>query len=108
MLQECREAVRKHLGIEKRMEVENSLEGFKDLIERMIKANTKIQHQVTLLQKDKEDAQQQFNITSNEIQKIHEQTSMTMVTEYNNLKGFRQNVEKVSKQATVLNSVVSD
>jgi hypothetical protein len=88
--------------------MESPLVGFKDLVERMIKANTKNQQQVELLQKEKEDIQQQYHLAMTDNQRIQEQTTTIMVTEYNNLKGLRKNVEEVTKRATMLNSVVSN
>jgi hypothetical protein len=45
MLQECREEVRQHEGTKQMPEVQNSLEGFKELIGRLIKISTKHQQQ---------------------------------------------------------------
>jgi SAM-dependent MidA family methyltransferase len=55
ILQECREAVRLHEGIEKIPEAQNPLAGFKELIERLIKTSTEYQQQVVTLQKEKEE-----------------------------------------------------
>jgi len=90
------------------IEVEEPLEGFKDLIERIIKANTKNQQQVALLQTKKDEAWWQYNIASTMIHRINEQLSTVIVTQYNNLKGFWKKVDGIAKQATFLNSVVSE
>jgi hypothetical protein len=80
MLQECREKVIKHLGIEKLPEMESPLAGFKDLVERLITTNTKNQQQVELLQKEKEDIQQQYHLARTDNQRIQEKTTTIMVT----------------------------
>jgi hypothetical protein len=108
MLQECIEKVIKHLGIEQLPEMESPLVSFKDLVERFIKANTKNHQQVELLQNEKEDIQQQYRLAMTDNQRIQEKRTTIMVIEYNNLKGLRQNVEEVTKHATMLNSVVSN
>jgi hypothetical protein len=46
MLQECKEEVKKHLGIEQLEENENPMVGFKDLVEILVKDNTTSQQQV--------------------------------------------------------------
>jgi uncharacterized protein Yka (UPF0111/DUF47 family) len=80
ILQECREAVRLHEGIEQIPEAHNPLEGFKELIERMIKTNTEYQQQVVTLQKEKEEVEQQHDLAAKEIQKTQEQMDTTLET----------------------------
>jgi hypothetical protein len=98
MLHECRERVLKHLVREQLLEIEIPLVSFKDLVERLNKANTKNQQQVKLLQKENEYIKQQYHLTMTDNQRIQEQTTTIMVTKYNNLKGLRQNVEEVTIQ----------
>jgi len=79
------------------MEGEEPLEIFKDLIERLIKVNTKNKQQVALLQTEKDEAWQQYNIAMTEIQRMNEQTSTAIVEEYNSLKVFWQKVDDITK-----------
>jgi len=53
ILEGCKEAVRLHEGITQIPEVHNPLEGFKELIDRMVKTNTNYQRQVPDLKKEK-------------------------------------------------------
>jgi uncharacterized protein YdiU (UPF0061 family) len=107
MLQECKEEVKKHLGIEQLAENENPMEGFKDLVEILVKANTTSQQQFDHLQQEKEDMQQQ-RLEVNDSQKLHEQTTTILTSEYTKFKEIRQNLEETTKHATTLNSVVSN
>jgi hypothetical protein len=55
------------------------------------------------LQREKEEVEQQRNLAAKEIQTNQEQMNTTLETEQNNLKGFKQDIDKLTKQASTLN-----
>jgi len=60
------------------------------------------------LQKEKEEVKQQRDLAAKEIKKNQEQMDTTLAIEWNNLKGFKKNIDKLTKQASTLNYVVSE
>jgi hypothetical protein len=80
ILEGCREAVRLHEGIEQISEAHNPLEGFKELIDRMIKTNTDYQQQVVALKKEKEEVEQQRDLAIKEIQTTQEKMDTALET----------------------------
>jgi hypothetical protein len=80
-LKECREAVRLHEGIEKISEVQNCLDDFKELIDRMIESSTNYRQQVAVLKKEKEEVEQQRDLVLKEGQTTQEQINMVSEAE---------------------------